>query len=160
MKRIKSLIAVSIFMSLFVSAFMMAQPVTASAAEKEKCYIVAIHGKSLAGSVNTPATTQTEVTVEPMSLRVPLGSCVVWVNWANRPEVSISFKEGKACQSAAEAYVGFKLTPKTGCFVTDYLQMGQTSSLMFMHVGTYKYELNVQGKVGPVATGEIVVYKK
>lgn len=138
-------------------------PATVSAADAKmqaregKCYIVAIHGKSIAGSQTTPATTQSIIEIQPQYLKIPKGACAVWVNWANRDEISISFKEGKECSSAAEAAMGYRFTPETGCFVTDYLQMGQTSSLRFVQLGKYKYDIFVRNRTAPVASGEIIV---
>ena len=159
MKKMNFLI-VGLFVMLFFVITTNHALLFAAEAQKEtvegKCYVVAIRGKAIYGQ-QTPATTQSQIEVEPMNINIPKGSCVVWVNWANRPEIRLSFAEGKACQSKTEAAMGFRFTPTTGCYITDYLKMGQTSSLRFMQAGTFKYDLFVEGRIAPVASGEVVV---
>ena len=163
MKKTKFWVASTVVMSFVVMSFLVARPVTISAADPARgksgegqCYVINVKGNTF-----TPPTIQNreKVRVEPAKLKVPQGACVVWVNWAKGPEISISFKEGKICDDVTESPVKFNLTPDNGCYVTGYLKMGETSSLRFMQAGTYKYEVFGQGEKEPTTTGEVVVLK-
>jgi hypothetical protein len=107
----------------------------------EKCSIVNI--RSYAG-------------VEPEVLKVTKGDCVVWINWTRGEDVKVIFKEGKKCADITKAPVGFKLD-SSGCYVTDFLAFGQTSSLMFPVAGSFDYEVEFQRKVGKAVKGSIQV---
>lgn len=127
-----------------------------NAAGPGQCLIVSIEGRTPSTAI-TPATTLV-VNVTPKALRAPVGSCVVWVTWQPvRSEVRISFKQGETCQAGTSAPSGFKM--EAGCYLTDYLPLGGTSSLVFEREGTYSYEIVVAGRAEKVAGGEIVVYK-
>jgi hypothetical protein len=107
----------------------------------EKCTIVNI--RSHAG-------------VEPEVLKITKGDCVVWINWTRGEDVKVIFKEGKKCADITKAPVGFKLD-SSGCYVTDFLAFGQTSSLMFPVAGSLDYEVEFQRKVGKAVKGSIQV---
>ena len=62
----------------------------------------------------------------------------------------INFKEGKTCQDVTQAPMGFKLDPKFGCYVTDYVRRGETTSLMFIEAWSHAYDVKVQGIIAPV----------
>lgn len=159
MKKIKYLAIGTVVALFFITSTVMVKPTVISAAETKKgeCYVISIHGKS--DYVSTPMASHTQAEIIPESIRIAQGSCVVWVNWADRPEISISFNDGKTCKTVTKAPVGFKLDSGSGCYLTDYLTLGATSSLRFMEVGTYKYELHVDGKIAPIAKGQVAVYK-
>ncbi len=157
MKTIKFLVASAVVMSFVVMSFLVVKPVTISAADpaegtarEGQCYVINVRGDFQ---------NRGKIRLEPAKLTVPRGACVVWVNWAKGPQISISFKEGKMCDDVTESPVKFNFTPGNGCYVTDYLKMGETSSLMFMQAGTYKYEVFGKGEKGPTTIGEVVILK-
>jgi plastocyanin len=127
----------------------------------EECRIVKLSGHGLVRP-------QMYVRIEPNTLVISKGTCVVWVNFVAADEVTVSFKEGNKCLSAvspvkkaktpaeAEIYKAWKLDKVKDCFVTSFVTEGQTSSLVFSQPGTYNYEVQVAGK-GQPATGQIVV---
>jgi len=127
--------------------------------DAQECRIIRIHEEK--GSAGTT------VRLEPESLHISKDTCVIWINWVPKQEVSIVFREdGKRCQDATTAPMGFKMAEN--CFVTDFIPLGGTSSLKFNDEGTFKYEVEVPGErkaTGPLAlghgmvkaTGEIVV---
>jgi plastocyanin len=107
----------------------------------EKCTIV---------SIRSPAG------VEPEVLKITKGDCVVWINWTRGEDVKVIFREGKKCAEATKAPVGFK-KDFSGCYVTDFLAFGQTSSLMFPVEGSFDYEVEFQRKIGKTVKGSIQV---
>ncbi len=113
-------------------------PPTIGAAEK--CDIVTIRGRD---------------NIEPVTLTVKKGDCVVWMNWTRDQDVLLSFKEGEKCVRATKAPVGFKMDVPSGCYLGGWMSYGETASLMFVQPGTYKYE--VQFKVGGKNSGTILV---
>ncbi|MBU1055944.1 MAG: hypothetical protein KKC46_19265 [Proteobacteria bacterium] len=155
MKKGKFLVASFVVMLLFIASFVV-NPVAVNAGDKgdENCFIV-----SLKGNISSEQTAAGEkiITIAPQYLEVPVGSCVVWVNWVRGAEISTSFKEGKVCAVSTKSPVGFRLTPNMGCFVTDFLAQGETTSLRFMEPGTYKYDIYTQNMVAPLASGKIIV---
>jgi len=149
---------------LFIAGLSLVVALTAFLVSKgtldaQKCSIIRIHEEK--GSAGTT------VRIEPESLQVSKDTCVIWINWVPKQEVSIVFREdGKRCQDATAAPMGFKMAEN--CFVTDFIPLGGTSSLKFNDEGTFKYEVEVPGErkaTGPLAlghgevkaTGEIVV---
>ena len=60
-------------------------------ADAQKCRIVRIHQeKGGAGTV---------IRVEPETLHISKGTCVIWINWVKAQEVSVVFREdGKNCR--------------------------------------------------------------
>lgn len=113
-------------------------PATIGAAEK--CDIVTIRGRD---------------NIEPVTLTVKKGDCVVWMNWTRDQDALLSFKEGEKCVRATKTPVGFKMDVPSGCYIASWLSYGQTASLVFTEVGTYKYE--IQFKVGGKNSGTIIV---
>ena len=101
--------------------------------------------------------------IEPETLNVAKGDCVVWLNWTRGEDVRVIFKEGKKCADMTKAPVRFK-PDFSGCFLTDYLNFGETSSLVFVEAGRFDYEVEFGrapgGLYGPgrsIITGSIVV---
>ncbi len=144
--------------AIVVLGMVLAKP-PMTAAQEEVCRIVNLRGSLFSTGAAPPPPTRPDLAIDPPNLRVPVGACVVWVNWIRGGEVKISFKEGKRCQDVTQSPMGFKLERQTGCFLTDFLRMGQTSSLRFMQEGTYEYDLEVPDKAVPLK-GSIVVYQK
>jgi len=113
-------------------------PIVIGAAEK--CDIVTIRGRD---------------NIEPITLTVKKGDCVVWMNWTRDQDVLLSFKEGEKCVRATKSPVGFAMDASKGCYLAGWMSYGQTASLIFAEPGTYKYE--VEFKVGGKNAGTIVV---
>ncbi len=152
MKSVKFLFTcTSVIVLLLIGLFVVNQGIV-NAAEKEddKCFIVSLRG-------DASGKTEQVISINPQYVTVPKGSCVVWINWVRGPEISTSFKEGKICDDNTASPVGYRLTPGTGCYVTDYLTEGGTSSLRFMETGDYKYDIFVKGKTAPLVSGKITV---
>ena len=122
-----TVMAIAVGVVLALSVFLIPQATVA-----EECYTVRIYGLVAQSGVGS-------LRVEPSAVSARQGDCIVWVNLARAAEVRINFREGKACQSAADVSSGFKLDQ--GCFVTDYLSHGKTSSLVFKDKGTYNYDV-------------------
>jgi hypothetical protein len=77
--------------------------------------------------------------------------------------VRVIFKEGKKCADMTKAPVKFK-PDFSGCYLTDYLNFGETSSLLFVEAGRFDYEVEfgraAGGLYGPgrtIISGSIVV---
>jgi plastocyanin len=119
-------------------------PTTIGAAEK--CEVVAIRGRDK---------------IEPNTLTVKKGDCVVWINFISSSsgypsqDITLSFKEGEKCARTTKAPVGFRMDYPSGCYVAGSFSYGQTASLMFAELGTYNYE--VQFKEGGKISGTIIV---
>jgi len=97
------------------------------------------------------------IALEPDTIWVEKGTCVVWFNKVRTqtPEVQLKFRDGKKCQEMTEAPVGFSYDSIEDCYVTNWIPIYGTSSLRFMQPGTYEYEVSGKGK--ETATGKIVV---
>lgn len=101
--------------------------------------------------------------IEPETLNVAKGDCVVWINWTRGEDVRVIFREGKKCADVTKAPTRFK-QDFSGCFLTDYLNFGETSSLVFVETGQFDYEVEFGrapgGLYGPgrsIIKGSIVV---
>ena len=105
--------------SIFTLVILLGNPVTIGAAEK--CAVVTI---------------QSQEGISPAILHVKKGDCVVWVNWTHGADVKVIFKEGKKCQDMTKSSAGFRMDWNS-CYVTDYLEFGRTSSLLFDQIGTF-----------------------
>lgn len=92
--------------------------------------------------------------IEPESMWIPKGTCVIWVNWTNGYEVNVSFAEGKRCEDITESPVGFTISAQN-CYVASAIPVGGTSSLRFMEAGQYEYEIS--GKERVAQKGKIFV---
>ncbi len=60
------------------------------------------------------------IKVDPKNTEIIAGDCVVWINWAKGPEITVVFQEEKVCHDVARPSSGFKLSAKN-CFVTNYI---------------------------------------
>jgi len=130
---------------ILTMAIFIGGPVTIGAAEI--CNIVTIRGRD---------------NIEPNMLTIEKGDCVVWVNFNGssgagytKHDVQLSFKEGEKCARMTKAPVGFKMDVPSGCYITGWLEFGETASLRFTEPGTCNYE--VQYKEGGKNSGTIVV---
>ena len=68
------------------------------------------------------------------------------------------FFEGKRCQNMTKSPVGFKMDWNS-CYVTDYLDFGRTSSLLFDQAGTFKYEVEFKSTSSPTGAARIGLAK-
>jgi len=110
-----------------------------------------------------PVYIRSQAGIEPETLNVAKGDCVVWINWTRGEDVRVIFMEGKKCADMTKAPIRFK-PDFSGCFLTDYLNFGETSSLVFVEAGRFDYEVEFGrasgGLYGPgrsIKKGSIVV---
>ena len=114
------------------------------AVNAQECRIIRLHGT---------AAPDVTIDIEPKTLRISKGGCVIWSNWARASEVQIVFEEGKKCEDMTDSATGFKLDAHN-CYVTSFVSIGSTSSLKFNEEGTFDYE--VRAGVGIKEKGKIV----
>jgi plastocyanin len=112
----------------------------------QSCRIIRLYGET--------EPTAPEVRIEPSTLLVTKGACVIWSNWIKAQEIKIIFEDGKTCEDVTDAATGFKLDAET-CYVASFVSQGGTSSLRFTEEGTFKYKVTADAKV--TAEGQIVV---
>jgi hypothetical protein len=112
----------------------------------QECRIVRIIGLEMHRSVR----------IEPETLLVSKGDCVVWFNRAEAEDIKVSFADAKKCMSVTNAPVGFS-ADSAGCYVTNWIPFAGTSSLRFMEKGFYDYVLEVKGMPGVKIKGAIEV---
>jgi hypothetical protein len=93
------------------------------------------------------------IRISPEKITVPVGACTVWINFVQKGEMRVSFRENaKQCMLATNAATGFKeIELKTGeaCYFSETLPRGKTASLVWTTPGIYKYTLET-----PAATGD------
>ncbi len=112
-------------------AILLGNPGIIGAQEKEKC--VPVYIRSHAG-------------IEPQTLNVDKGDCVVWINWTRGEDAKVIFREGKKCAEMTKSPTGFK-PDFSGCYLTEFLAFGETASLVFAEAGRFDYEVEFR-KVG------------
>ena len=102
-----------------------------------------------------PGDSAEDLTLEPKTLWIDKGTCVIWINQARTttPDVLIKFREGKKCEEVTESPSGFNSVE--GCYVTGVLPIGGTSSLQFTEAGTFEYQ--IESKASIKTKGKIVV---
>ena len=101
------------------------------------CRVVRIVGMSYHESVN----------IEPTSVRVEKGTCVIWFNNTPGERIKIVFEDGKKCDDITDASADFTFDEKDVCFISaTYLQPGGTASLRFQKEGTVNYFLEAEGQ--------------
>jgi len=111
----------------------------------QECRLIKIHGKI------DPST----VMIEPDTIYVSKGDCVVWFNRVAK-EIQVIFEEGKRCVDVTQAPMGFSVNEHS-CYVTSWIPFAGTSSLRFMEKGTYNYVIETKGMKNVKAKGQIVV---
>ena len=79
------------------------------------------------------------LTIEPSTIFLSQGDCVVWFNAVSAGKVKVSIADGKKCALATTAARGFVLDKPTSCYVTSWIGYTGTTSLRFMEKGTYNY---------------------
>lgn len=112
---------------------------TDSAAAQD-CRVIRIHGIAAHDVVR----------LEPETMWVPKGTCVIWFNRSSAHQVKVVFQEGKRCASVSDAPMGFSLDHQN-CYVTSWIPFGGTSSLRFLEAGTYEYDIQATGEQVEVA---------
>jgi len=115
--------------------------------EAQECRIVRVHGGDV-GWIE-------DLSVEPTTVFVEKGSCVVWFNRARADEVMVKFEEGKKCKDMTEAPAGFNMDKANNCYVTSWIPFGGTSSLRFIEKGTFDYV--IETAKGTKKEGKIIV---
>lgn len=93
--------------------------------------------------------------IQPEKVFIDKGDCVVWLNWSRAEDVKVIFKEGKKCADITKAPSRFEMDA-SGCYLTDYLPFGATSSLLFVQPGTLNYEVEFRSTKKTVR-GSIIV---
>ena len=92
--------------------------------------------------------------IDRETLTISRGDCVVWINMTHGEGVKITFREGKKCADMTKSPVGFK-PDWSGCYLTDYLDFGKTSSLIFVEAGTFKYEVQFSSTGSPLGADRL-----
>ena len=90
--------------------------------------------------------------IEPDTLNVNKGDCVVWINWARGEDAQVIFREGKKCSDMTKAPIRFK-PDFSGCYLTDFLGFGETASLVFAETGRFDYEVEFKTVGGLYGAG-------
>jgi len=98
------------------------------------------------------------MTIEPEILNIAKGDCVVWINRAAGDNVRVIFSEGTKCAGMTESPFRFRMDTN-GCYSTDYLGFGVTSSLVFPKMGKFNYAVEFSRASGGFyrATGSVIV---
>jgi hypothetical protein len=145
MKKKKLLLAVGIGVVLAMMVYVFHLE-TISAQE---CRIVRILGR----------TDVHPLTIEPATIFINKGDCVVWFNRVFTEEIQVDFKEGKKCLDVTKAPMGYTLNA-SNCYVSTWMPFAATSSLQFTEKGAYKYVVTTKAKNMPgqkVQEGQIIV---
>jgi hypothetical protein len=122
---------------LVVSLVSLLSAFCCKSAKADQCYIVKISEEIKADN--------TLIWLYPEKITVSKGNCIIWVNFTERYKVSITFQEsGQSCIRATEMNSGFMQLEN--CFFTDFLNRGQTVSLLFKEAGVFKYQLEIPTK--------------
>ena len=112
----------------------------------QECRIIKIHGR----------TEHPSIMIEPETIFLSKGDCVVWFNRFTAEDVKVTFEEGKKCVDVTNAPIGFSLNAQS-CYVTSWMPFVGTSSLRFIEKGTYDYTVEAKNIGGVKAKGRIVV---
>lgn len=150
MKKVKisflfGMILLAVTMMMFIAGPAIAQTFTSAALVKIE---PDNEGGKLAGFLIDPATRY-----------VKKNTIVVWLSGVPEIEVQIVFEEGKTCRDVTAnpnmKIPGFFLDSRN-CYVTSFLPYAGTTTLQFVEVGTYEYEVVIaDGKMK--TKGKIVV---
>lgn len=137
----RSRLLMGIILFAFVMSFFMVKQGILNAGI---CQLVKIHGEP--GS-------QVTLGLEPATMIIKKGSCVVWVNFVRTEEVQVIFKEDKVCKDVTASPAEYKLAAKN-CDVTSYIKFKETSSLLFDEEGVFKYIVKSETET---RSGKIIV---
>ena len=114
----------------------------------QDCRIIRIQGMAVHESIR----------VEPETLLVSKGDCVIWFNRAAANDIKIVFEEGKRCASVSDASMGFSLD-HNDCFVTSWIPFAGTSSLRFKEAGAYDNAIEDTGGISGEKGRQVAVVK-
>lgn len=114
-------------------------------APAQECRLIKVH------SFDSPAG---KFLIEPATLEIAKGDCVVWINWVGTHSIKVVFGDAKQCEIISDAPSGFKAA-LNNCYVTDLILIGGTASLRFKETGTYEYKIEAPGR--KALTGKIIV---
>lgn len=96
--------------------------------------------------------------IEPLTLSVKVGGCVVWMNYTGGAtkgqDVRVIFKEGQKCKDMSDQAFGYSMD-ENKCYVTNWLKYGENGVLMFTKPGALEYEVMFKG--GGSTSGTLVV---
>jgi hypothetical protein len=95
--------------------------------------------------------------IEPSTIFLSKGDCVVWVNGVAPGQVKVSIADGKKCAAVTRAARGFSLEGPSSCYVTSWIGFAGTASLRFMEKGTYKYVVEANTMPGVKVEGSVEV---
>ncbi len=150
MLKLKGLLHVGIILFVLSMAFFLAGP--ANAENAEDAHLIKImpefNGNALKG-----------FHIKSQVTNIKKDDLVIWMNGVVAHEVQIIFKEGKICRDVT-ANPNFK-QPKffldaRNCYTTSFLKYSTTSTLQFVELGTYNYEIiSEDGQMS--AKGKIIV---
>jgi hypothetical protein len=114
----------------------------------QECRVIRVWGESMSKAGG-------KISVQPETVWISKGTCIIWNNWVPGKEVSVSFDDGKNCNSVVDASMDFVLK-ENGCFITAVNMVpGGTASLRFNKEGTFAYR--VETADGIQTKGQIVV---
>jgi len=107
--------------------------------------------------VRVQSSARGDMHLEPNVMWVEKETCVVWNNWSRFSDIKVNFPNGKACQKATSAAVGFELEDidENVCLITNWIPLGGTSSLTFKEEGEYPYI--IKAGEGKELKGKIIV---
>ena len=147
MKKISTLV---VFL-LAVTAFLAVKGIV----DADSARLVRLTSRGAAGGASGP---QIPYNVEPEILLVEKDTVVVWTLFGAF-QAQVLFLDGKKCQNATEAPVGFEMDSgeATACYRGVLIPNGGTASLKFKEQGTYEY--SVKWANSPQKTrAKVVVY--
>ena len=113
----------------------------------QECRIVKLHGRTGYPSLN----------IEPSTIFLSKGDCVVWFNGVPTGEVKVTIANDKKCESVTNASRWFSLDESLSCYVTNWIGFTGTASLRFMEKGTYKYVVEASSMPGVKVEGWVKV---
>jgi len=113
----------------------------------QECRTVKLHG----------TTGYPSIRIEPSTIFLSKGDCVVWFNGVTTGEVKVTFADGKKCALVTSASRWFSLDESLSCYVTNWIGFTGTASLRFMEKGTYKYVVEANSMPGVKFEGSVEV---
>ena len=116
----------------------------------QECRIIKIHGR----------TERPSIMLEPETIFLSQGDCVVWFNRFKAEDIKVTFKKGPVYLdkkgTSKNTSMGFTLNAQS-CYVSDWIPFTGTASFGFLEKGTYEYSVEAKNIGGVKAEGWIVV---
>ena len=106
-----------------------------------------------------------DLSIDPKTIVVDKGTCIVWFNKASRREaqvelrshIEIVFEDGKkVCEDVVEATMDFEINADNCLITKTHVPPFGTASLNFNKPGTFDYVAKVKGQLTK-AKGQIIV---